>query len=86
MDERTSVLLCLGAATAANCIPCFEHYFKKAAEVGLTKEEVQEAADLGNKVKGGAQMVMRNSIRNIMGDEKTQDRACGGQLKSPCCG
>jgi alkylhydroperoxidase/carboxymuconolactone decarboxylase family protein YurZ len=30
MDERTSVLVCLGAATAANCVPCFEHYLNKA--------------------------------------------------------
>jgi alkylhydroperoxidase/carboxymuconolactone decarboxylase family protein YurZ len=29
MDVRTSFLICLGAATAANCIPCFEHYHKK---------------------------------------------------------
>jgi len=30
MDEKSKLLICLGAATAANCIPCFEHYFGKA--------------------------------------------------------
>ncbi|MFZ0932150.1 MAG: hypothetical protein WAN11_26360 [Syntrophobacteraceae bacterium] len=31
MDEKTDLLICLGAATAANCIPCFDYYFKKAS-------------------------------------------------------
>ena len=30
MDEKTSLLICLGASAAANCIPCFEHYHKKS--------------------------------------------------------
>ena len=36
MDEKTSLLICLGASAAANCIPCFEHYHKKASAAGLT--------------------------------------------------
>ena len=86
MDEKTSVLICLGAATAANCIPCFAHYFQKAGEAGLTKEEVEEAAELGNKVKGGAQMVMRNSIRDILGEERQQNQACACPPRGSCCG
>jgi hypothetical protein len=35
MEEKTSVLICLDAATAANCVPCFEHDLNKA------KQEVQ---------------------------------------------
>ena len=30
MDEKTKLLVCLGAATAANCIPCFEFSSGKA--------------------------------------------------------
>ena len=48
MDEKTSVLVCLGAATAANCVPCFEHYLKKAKGLGLCSEEILEAADLAS--------------------------------------
>jgi hypothetical protein len=37
MDERTRILICLGSATAANCIPCFEHYYGKAEVAKLTQ-------------------------------------------------
>ena len=65
MDEKTSLLICLGASTAANCIPCFEHYHKKASAAGLTSEEILEAVDLASKVKSGAHLVMRNSIKKF---------------------
>jgi AhpD family alkylhydroperoxidase len=69
MDEKTSLLICLGASAAANCIPCFEHYHKKASAAGLTSEEILEAVELANKVQSGAHLAMRNSIKNFMGQE-----------------
>jgi len=85
MDEKTSLLICLGASTAANCIPCFEHYHKKASASGLTAEEILEAVEIANKVKNGAHVVMRNSIRNFMGQE-TLPASCGcSPSKSSCC-
>ncbi len=36
MEEKTKILICLGAATAANCIPCFEFYYGKAQEAGIS--------------------------------------------------
>ena len=35
MDEHTEIFIALGAATAANCGPCFEHYFAKAEKLGI---------------------------------------------------
>ncbi len=84
MDEKTSLLICLGASTAANCIPCFEHYHKKASEAGLASEEILEAVDLANKVKSGAHLVMRNSIRGFMGQTPSVS-CCLGPSKSSCC-
>jgi len=85
MEERTSLLICLAASTAANCIPCFEHYHKKASAAGLTPEEILEAVDLAGRVKSGAQMVMRNSIQKFMG-RKTAPLACGcAPSGSQCC-
>ncbi len=85
MEEKTSLLICLAASTAANCIPCFEHYHKKAAAVGLTAEEILEAVELAGRVKSGAQMVMRNSIQKFMGRETTP-LACGCTPSgSQCC-
>jgi alkylhydroperoxidase/carboxymuconolactone decarboxylase family protein YurZ len=70
MDERTRILICLGCATAANCVPCFEHFLGKAEALSLTREEVQEAVDLASQVKNGANMVIRKSIKNIIESEK----------------
>jgi hypothetical protein len=86
MDEKTSMLVCLGAATAANCVPCFEHYLKKAKGLGLSSEEILEAADLASKVKNGAHLVMRNGIRTFMGNEKALDPCACGPVKGTCCG
>jgi alkylhydroperoxidase/carboxymuconolactone decarboxylase family protein YurZ len=86
MDERTKVLISLGAATAANCVPCFQHYFGKATSVGLTHEEIEEAVDLASQVKKGAHMAMRNSIREVMGKKSSHELPCSGQANRPCCG
>jgi len=86
MDEKTSLLVCLGAATAANCVPCFEHYLKKAKGLGLSSEEIMEAADLASKVKNGAHLVMRTSIRTFMGSEKAPDLCACKPVKATCCG
>jgi hypothetical protein len=85
MDEKTSLLICLGASTAANCIPCFEHYHKKASAAGLSSDEILEAVELSTKVKSGAHLVMRNSIKGFMGGE-VSSASCGcGPSPRSCC-
>ena len=85
MDEKTSLLICLGASAAANCIPCFEHYHKKASAAGLTSEEILEAVELANKVKSGAHLVMRNSIKNYLGQETPSSSCRCAPSQSSCC-
>jgi alkylhydroperoxidase/carboxymuconolactone decarboxylase family protein YurZ len=87
MDERIKVLICLGSATAANCIPCFEHYFGKAKVAGLTSDEIQEAVDLASQVKKGAHMAIKNCINGLMGEKREFDLPCGEkQASKSCCG
>jgi alkylhydroperoxidase/carboxymuconolactone decarboxylase family protein YurZ len=86
MDEKTRVLICIGAATAANCISCFEYYFGKAEAVGLKTDEIEEAVDLASQVKKGAHMAFRNSIRGKVGGEKEYPLPCNRQMDSSCCG
>jgi alkylhydroperoxidase/carboxymuconolactone decarboxylase family protein YurZ len=86
MDEKTRVLICLGAANAANCIPCFEHYFGKAKAGGLKNEEIQEAVDLASQVKKGAHLAIKNRINDAMGQEKKLDLPCDRKTNSSCCG
>jgi len=86
MDEKTTLLICLGASAAANCIPCFEHYHKKASAAGLTSEEILEAVELANKVKSGAHLVMRNSIKIHLGQETPGSSCSCAPSRGSCCG
>ncbi|MGD0915318.1 MAG: carboxymuconolactone decarboxylase family protein [Thermodesulfobacteriota bacterium] len=85
MDEKTRVLICLGAATAANCIPCFEHYFGKAESVGLESDEIQEAVELASQVGKGAHIALKKSIGNRMGREKEYSLPCDRKTDHSCC-
>ncbi len=73
-DEKIVTLICLGAATAANCIPCFEHLYEKARQVGLTDKEVHGAAQLAAIVKKGAHLAIKSSIEELLdADFKAHD-------------
>ena len=85
MEEKIRLLICLGAATAANCIPCFEYYFGKARAGGLKSEEIQEAVDLASQVKKGAHMAIKNCINGLMGEEKEYDLPCDREASKSCC-
>jgi ferritin-like protein len=85
MEERTKLLVALGAATAANCIPCFEYLYCEAGVAGLTREEIQEVVALASKVKQGAHVALKNSIHDIMGLEEKYDLPCSSQTSSSCC-
>jgi hypothetical protein len=86
MDEKTSLLICLGAAAAVNCIPCFEHYYKIASAAGLPSEQILETVELAYKVKSGAHLVMRNSVKIFMGREPSAAPCGCGPSQGSCLG
>ncbi len=85
MDEHSEIFTALGAATAANCGPCFEHYYSKAEKLGIGKGDIQKAVDIAVRVRGGAHMVMKGAIQDILKGEATPGEA-GCSSASPCCG
>lgn len=85
MDERMELLISLGASTAANCVPCFEYYYKKASAAGISAEEIRRVVELACKVKTGAGIVMKNSIRDITGQDWHSGQDGGGKNDHPCC-
>jgi AhpD family alkylhydroperoxidase len=84
MDEKTQLLVCLAAAAAANCIPCFEYYYEKARASGLASEEIQEVAEIAYKIKNNINMLMKTSIRGILGQEGDACPPVGGKSIPPC--
>ena len=51
LSARDRELVSLGAALAANCIPCVEYHIPKAREAGLTDEELAEVLDVAEYVR-----------------------------------
>ncbi len=86
MDEKMKVLIALGSSTAANCIPCFEHYYGKAGRYGITDDEIREVVDVAMQVKNGAQITIKNSIRVLLNNgNESPGGSCPGEGSS-CCG
>jgi alkylhydroperoxidase/carboxymuconolactone decarboxylase family protein YurZ len=87
MDEKTKILICVGAATAANCVLCFDHYFGKAKNTSIPLNDIQDAVELASKVKNGAHMVLINHVRGSMGaGREPDDVPCSSRSGGPCCG
>jgi alkylhydroperoxidase/carboxymuconolactone decarboxylase family protein YurZ len=86
VDEKTKVMISLGAATAANCIPCFQHYFGKAEAVGLTPDEIQGAAEIGEQINKGAQMAIRKTVNSLVVRGCQQGVSEANKPDRSCCG
>jgi len=86
LEEKTESLIAIGAATAANCIPCFEHLYEKAITSGITLEEINRATDIAGKVKKGAHIALTKSIKELIGLDKTHEFPCNQAADRSCCG
>ena len=82
--EKAEVLIAIGAATAANCIPCFEHLFEKAVTSGITASEIKRASEIAGMVKKGAHMAISNSIDELIGSKEDNKSICGQSATGPC--
>ncbi|MEW6348078.1 MAG: carboxymuconolactone decarboxylase family protein [Thermodesulfobacteriota bacterium] len=83
MDERTRLLVSLGAAVAANCVPCFEHFLGKTNAAGLTSEEILDAVEVGDQVKNGARISTMTGIRGMMAAGTPPRKS---NAEQSCCG
>ncbi len=74
MDEKQKILISIGSAIACNCIPCYEHYWLKAKQAGICEDDVLEAVAIGEKVKSGAAVVMKDTVDAIKKGEIPDDQ------------
>jgi len=51
LDAKTIELAGIAASIAGGCRPCLDYHFKKASELGCTKEQASEAIELGKMIK-----------------------------------
>ena len=66
LNDREQSLVALGAALAANCIPCIEYHIPEAQKAGLDAAEIKEAVQIAHKVRRvPARMVMQSALARI---------------------
>jgi len=82
MNKKVEEMIALGAAYAVNCQPCMEFHKQRAAEAGLTEEEMQAAIQVAEGVKTGAYKKSKQFASNLSGDVK-DERCCS--VGSECC-
>lgn len=69
MDKKTEEMIALGVSYALNCHPCLEFHKRKAAELGLTDDEMQQAIQIGENVRNGAHAKTREVTKQLFGVE-----------------
>ena len=84
LAEKTENLIAIGAAAAANCIPCFEHLYEKAITSGVTRAEIKRAAEIAGLVRNGAHMTISNSIDELVGSKQSSSSTCGKKANGSC--
>ena len=85
LQDKIENLIAIGAATAANCIPCFEHLYEKAINSGITLAEIKRASDIAGLVKKGAHIALTNSVNELIGIEETHNLPCEQSSNNSCC-
>ena len=83
--EKADVLIAIGAATAANCIPCFEHLYEKAVTFGIPAADIKRAAQIAGLVKNGAHTAISSSIDELLGSKEAGGSACCDSTAGSCC-
>ena len=85
LEDKIEILIAIGAATAANCIPCFEHLYEKAINSGIKLAEIKRASEVAGQVKKGAHIALTNSIYELVGIKETHDLRCDQTANKSCC-
>jgi AhpD family alkylhydroperoxidase len=65
IDERTKILIAVGASISANCQPCLDYHLERARKAGLDNPDIAEAIETGRSVRTGAASGMDRKISSI---------------------
>ena len=90
-------LVAMGAAIAANCEPCLKYHYREAQKLGVSKEDMARAVQMGAKVKDSPHQAILKLADRLTGAALTQpssepDVCCGAAqaggspVSKKCCG
>ena len=85
MDAKIQVMVALGAAVGVNCIPCFDHLYGQAKEVGLADEDIRQVVATAYQVKNGAAGFLKNAIdEHVEPVDNTAQPCCAPTASCAC--
>lgn len=79
MDNRTKMLIAIGASVAANCQPCLKTAITQAQKAGAEKKEILEAIGIARIVRKGAFGKMDKFASTLVGHGKDDTDALEGE-------
>ncbi len=89
-------LVAIGAAIAANCEPCLRYHFREAKQLGVSEEDMAQAALMGAKVKDAPHQSILKLADRLVGssvgpaeaeeDSSCGEQKCGSKTGGACCG
>jgi AhpD family alkylhydroperoxidase len=83
LDDRTKILIAVGASAACNCHPCLEYHLGQARSMGIETALIEEAIEAGKAVREGAASSMDRLASQLTGRKGAAlQAACSG---SGCC-
>lgn len=78
MEDKTKLLIAVGAAVTANCQICLKTLLKKARESGVEEKEIREAIGVARLVRKNAATQIDHFLSGITGSEETAESAENG--------
>ena len=85
---RDRELVALGAALAANCVPCIEFHVPAARKAGLTDEEIGEAIALADRIRQVLAGKVLDAAHGLLGAQTASAASCYAPAALPqgaCC-
>jgi len=76
VENKTKLLIAVGAAITANCQPCLQTAINQAEAVGVEKKEIIEAIAIGRIVRRGAIGKMDKMASTLTGKDVSSSDEC----------
>jgi AhpD family alkylhydroperoxidase len=54
LDGKTKELIAVSASVMADCVPCINHHYRRAVELGASQEEIAEALAIAMSISAGS--------------------------------
>lgn len=76
MENKTKILIAVGAAITANCQPCLKTAITQTQGIGVEKKEILEAVAIGRIVRRGAVGKMDKFASTLTGKDVSSSDEC----------